>query len=174
MVAKWDGDWRVPQWWDALSYMDTHSVPWLGLSQRMEHLSTAVPVPLALPKSLSCIHLQLREVQCSLISWGWQPYYLMMNCHQFAGRLTLSPLKSGAKGLLASKVWKQDCDQEPKQHCGLGCFNQHITPEMLSLTLIWNYLTLPRWILHSFLMQNFSDNNCNVFSRFLIHSLLFK
>lgn len=36
-----------------------------------------------------------------------------------------------------------------------------VTPGMLPPTLTWNFLILPRWILHSFLMQNLSVNDCS-------------
>ena len=95
--------------------MDTRSVPQPGWCTGP---STSPPQPSnsSSTNTLSRANLRLWEPQSPSISQGWQPRELIFDCGQVSGGLTLSPLKSGAKGLLASMARKQSRGQEPQQH----------------------------------------------------------
>lgn len=118
------------------------------------------------------------SLPCSPSSSGdAEPIELIWDRRPVSGDLILSPLKSGAKaftGIHGMRAQPRSQTSTTLAHSYVWGFILHITPEVLSPILVWNYLMLPRWILHSFLMQNLAVNDRSSFNSFLIHRLLFK
>lgn len=157
-------------------YADTCSVPRLGPVQKTEHLSTAAPVTPAPPKSCPTSTCSSGSRRAHPSPGAGNPTSSFWIAAGSLGTWPYLRWNRGQKGRWLprheSRAGVRHLSDTAASHTRR--FKQDITPEMLSPILVWNYLMLPRWILHSFLVQNLLSMTAVSWIVFLIYRLLFK